>query len=99
MPERFAFLAAVLTEDVDRLTVFLAGPLAVLPVFFASAPVRLVFFVAAPLGPEVVFLTGARRVLGVFLSAVLVFRADRRAPDFFWTVFLLLAGIFLSVMI
>ena len=92
--ERFAFLAAVLTVDAVRLTVFLIGLFAVLPVFFAAALVLLAFWVAAPLGPAVVFLMDERRVLVVFLTAALVFRADRWAPDFFWTVFLLLAGFF-----
>jgi hypothetical protein len=76
-----------------------------LAVFFAAALVPLAFFGLAPLGLEVVFLTGERLVRVVFLAgerlvravfliAAFVFRADRWTADFFWTVFLLLAGIF-----
>jgi hypothetical protein len=102
---RFDFLAAVLTLDVDFLTAFLVERFVVLTDFLAEALVLPAFFVPASLAPGVFFGVFERRGLAVFLTVdrldgfvflttVFVFRADRWTPDFFGTVFFLLAGIF-----
>ncbi|MGD9058486.1 MAG: hypothetical protein PVJ41_11435 [Desulfobacterales bacterium] len=74
--------------------VFLTGERLVRVVFLAGERLVRAVFLAGERLVRVVFLAGERLVRAVFLIAAFVFRADRWTADFFWTVFLLLAGIF-----